>query len=108
MPGVPWQWWLAGYAALLYGLRGPLQSGVPRVCWSAEAAEGMQLVVLFSGSSQPEFNWGPVPAEKLLLVQLVLFGTLGSEGPGGNARGSQLSLMEGCWMEPEARRGQSS
>lgn len=73
IPGVTWQWWLGGFAALLCGAGEPPWPDVPQVYWSAEGSEPVQLVVmlLFSGDSQPELARGPVLAEELLLVQLV-------------------------------------
>lgn len=71
-PGVAWQWWLAGFTALLCGAGGPLQPNVPQVCWFAETAEPVQSVLLlFCSNSHPMLAQGPLLAEELLLVWLL-------------------------------------
>lgn len=106
-PGVAWQWWLAGSAALLCGAGGPLQPSVPQVCWFAEMAEPVQSVVLllFSSNSHPKFVQGPLWQKSLwcygffsvwLLPELFLCGAPGESGPHGSAWGSHLSRWKGA------------
>lgn len=102
-PGVAWQWWLAGFAALLCGGGGPLQPSVPHVCWFAEMAEPGQSIVLlpFSSNSHPKLVQGSLWQKSFcwygffsvwLLPHLCLFGAPGESRSPWQCLGWSLRL----------------